>query len=134
MSTIAFLAVLAGLIRPQWVQRRRAFGLAIILLVTLQVVGIFSVTLGQQGLTKWWYDFGEAMREGHQEQLGSFPWLWIALSMLAPLLNCALIVSTIKAFWPGGGLFSLRSGQDGPADVVQSEQTEVALVEPPLSG
>jgi hypothetical protein len=81
----ALLAIFAGLIRPEWVHRRRAFGWSVMLALTVMLLYGVNWDVRAWGELEW-----------HR-----------LLSAASVLLSLVLIGTRMCAYWPGGKLFSV---------------------------
>ncbi|MHC4932454.1 MAG: hypothetical protein ACYTGV_09730 [Planctomycetota bacterium] len=82
---VALFAIFAGLVRPEWVHRRRAFGWSVILVLT------FILMYGVKWEVRLWRDFT----------------VDTLLGAVTVLLGLALVATLMCALWPSGTLFSV---------------------------
>lgn len=117
IEAAALLVIIAGLIRPDWVRHRKAFGIAIIFLVLCAVseaIGIGSTVMWTRGIMRY-FDSGSSAPH-------VLP--WVILSATRPASKIALLIAVLVAFWPGGRLFDIGGGgadkESSAADESQS--------------
>ncbi len=104
LTSTAFLAVLAGLIRPQWIRNKTAFGWGIVLVVA----EVLAETIGVGTSAMWMAAFRQYSARGDIPGLGT-EW-YVVMALLAPAIKVLLVVVLIRAFWPGGRLFCMCRG------------------------
>jgi len=78
--------------------------------VILLIIGIIAQGLGVGASAAWLRALVDVFQDkGYLPSLT----LYLAIGLLAPAVKIALVLSTIVAFWPGGGLFSIGRGRVG---------------------
>ena len=108
IEAILFAAVVLGLVHPAFVKNRRAFGVGVILVVIELIPEAFL--LGSSFL--WGTTLMEAVRQGGLKSPSDLIFIAVALS---PLIRVAAGIAILRAYWPGGGLLSIRSQENPPA-------------------
>ena len=112
IEAAALLVIIAGLVRPKWVRNKRAFGIAIILLVGC--VAIYQLIGWTCSLPTTYHQYAW----DPQRMVGP------CLGMVIMLAQIGYIIGLLVAFWPGGGLFEMgESGADKEASAAGESQS-----------
>ena len=125
LTAVLFIAVLVGLIRPGYVKKRRAFGLAIIFIVAV-VIGTAIDVAGSTSTAIQMFKVHKVIEPGDPSGVLSnvvrLLKMLVFLNATMVVLKTAATISLLIAYWPGGKLFNI-TGQSAETEKLDTQDS-----------